>query len=221
MIEKYLAARINYLVGQRQVVRIRPAERKDLPFILNVEWACFPTAYDERFSPQQLLQWFQFMPKMFAVAETLNEVVVGYSCLVPLSSTGYEKFLKGICNSIVGLEPSDVDISVNPKFMSLEMIASIDPKDVITSALLVRNMISQVPKSVVSVTAGSINKRGQDLIERMGFELAWKHLIMPGGYEARLYVLNLRDSDSTFMKKSLSSYLERIIGKKGERHAIS
>lgn len=190
-------------------VKVRAAGKSDLSGIINVEWACFPHLYEGRWTPGTLLYWYNEVPQMFRIAENGDGDVIGYSCLVPLTQSGYDKFIAGKHYAIVHLERQDVDSFDAPTYLSLEVISAINPGDSTTGAILVRDYIRNIPTSCKILTTTAATIFGERLMHRFGFKLIWSRHSADAGEEMRLFILDLQDPEQLVMLDKLRRHFSK------------
>lgn len=150
---------------------IRLARRENLSDILRIEWASFPE-YEFKFTPESILKWYTYNPKMFYILEDSREHVLGYACLVPLTERGYSNIINGKTSSLQELNFSDVKkISIQKGgYWHIEVLSTI--ADVRSRAG--RTLIKMVGEFLIDkanlVTASPITYMGIKLCSYFGFK---------------------------------------------------
>lgn len=177
-------------------LNVRTARQGDVAHILNVEWYVFNSVLDwpRRWSPAVIKYWFDKKPDMFFVVEVEYKYIIGYGVLIALAQSGYDKFVRQKGRSIVDLVPEDVDLSSEPRYMSLEVIACMNAEDTTAGMLLIRKAISLIPSSCEIFTAFPTSVFGEKMMRRFNFRVVWRRV--SGSDVEALYALDLADPKS-------------------------
>jgi len=176
---------------------MRYARRDDLPAILKVEWEAFEGQYEFRYTAGELLRTYKRYPKAFRVAETQDRGIVGYTCAIFLTDQGSRRLFEGEVDALQDMTADDITAGgVCPsKHLHLEVLATLDPTDVVTAALLIRDLLSVQAAEALGivryVTAEGIKPAGHRLLRKAGFEPYRQPHRWPDGTISRLYFLDL------------------------------
>jgi radical SAM protein with 4Fe4S-binding SPASM domain len=152
----------NAHVGPGSSFDLIPAGSEDLSEILRMEWACFPE-YEFKFVPADLRKWYGYNPDMFFKLVDSDDRILGYSCFVPLTASGYHKFISGVSCSLHELDLPDVAQKHESKLWHLEVVGTIADIRSRAGRALIRNTGSFLLNKADFVTATPITDIGRRL----------------------------------------------------------
>lgn len=168
------------------------ARESDIPEIVRLESKCFPD-YPYRLTVPTLTKWYAHNPKMFSVIRRDDEVVIGYSVIVPVSQDLFQRIIDEAISSLVSFPEVDVLQTEDAHCFHVEVFA-IDPSAPHgAGALLLQSVARFLKDHATYVSASPITNAGLRLCHNLHFTQTGTDRI--GTKEYGVFVWHVRPED--------------------------
>ncbi len=175
-------------------ITVMPARQHDIPEILEVDWKAFPHE-ENRITLVRLSQWFHVSPESFRVAKDEHHRILGYSCILRLTSAVAQAVIDGEL-SFKEINESHLLDSDNSRAVDymLDSLAIADQSRSDVGAALLRDMLVQVRGRVGRLLSVAVTRQGSAILQRTGFRLVRTLPDEIDGFHYEVFALDLSDN---------------------------